>query len=164
MRCVCCRSPIGETMVCCSRCGFPQLGGSREIRRRIAGDYRQKLLGGTVLFVRQYFYDYDGNGDLQELKSEYVRAANADELPQEGVLWLKNEFAPLAPGRDVELDIQIQNGSRLRSAVLTVAAGGLERMTQLGFYSDEGLCVRLAVGDGNQTVLSDSVPLLMIQN
>ena len=164
MRCICCRSPVSEKMVCCPRCGFPLLGGDRENRRRIAGDYRKKLLGGTVLFIRHYYYDYDGNGDLQELKSEYVRAANADELPPEGVLWLPTEFAPLAQGRDVELDIQIQNGSRVRSSVLTVAAGKLDRLTQLGFYSDEGLCVRLAVGDGNQTVLSDSVPLLMIQN
>ena len=103
MRCVCCRSPVDEEKVCCPRCGFPLLGGDQENRRRIAGDYRKKLLGDTFLSVRQYFYGYDSDGDLQELKSEYVRAACAGELPPEGIRWLDTEFAPLASGRDVEL-------------------------------------------------------------
>ena len=131
---------------------------------RIAGDYRKKLLGDTFLSVRQYFYGYDSDGDLQELKSEYVRAACAGELPPEGIRWLDTEFAPLASGRDVELEIQIQNGSRSRSAKLLIAAGKLDRMTQLGIYSDEGLRVRFAVGNGTEAVLSDSVPLLINQN
>ena len=164
MRCVCCRSPVDEEKVCCPRCGFPLLGGDQENRRRIAGDYRKKLLGDTFLSVRQYFYGYDSDGDLQELKSEYVRAACAGELPPEGIRWLNTEFAPLASGRDVELEIQIQNGSRSRSAKLLIAAGKLDRMTQLGIYSDEGLRVRFAVGNGTQAVLSDSVPLLINQN
>ena len=101
---------------------------------------------------------------MQELKSEYVRAACAGELPPEGILWLDCAFAPLASGRDVELDIQIQNGSCLRSAKLLVAAGKLDRMTRLGIYADEGLRVRFAVGNGTEAVLSDSVPLLINQN
>ena len=164
MRCVCCRSTVDEEKVCCLRCGFPLLGGDQENRRRIAGDYRKKLLGGTFLSIRQYYYGYDSDGDLQELKSEYVRAACAGELPPEGILWLDCAFAPLASGRDVELDIQIQNGSCLRSAKLLVAAGKLNRMTRLGIYADEGLRVRFAVGNGTESVLSDSVPLLINQN
>ena len=85
MRCVCCRSPVDEEKACCPRCGFPLLGGNREDRRKIAGDYRKKLLGGTFLSIRQYYYGYDSNGDLQELKSEYVRAACAGELPPERI-------------------------------------------------------------------------------
>ena len=136
MRCVCCRSPVDEEKVCCPRCGFPLLGGDQENRRKIAGDYRKKLLGDTFLSVRQYFYGYDSDGDLQELKSEYVRAACAGELPPEGIRWLK----------------------------LLIAAGKLDRMSQLGIYSDEGLRVRFAVGNGTEAVLSDSVPLLINQN
>ncbi|MBQ1807730.1 MAG: hypothetical protein II012_08875, partial [Ruminococcus sp.] len=98
MRCVCCRSPVDEEKACCPRCGFPLLGGNREDRRKIAGDYRKKLLGGTFLSIRQYYYGYDSDGDLQELKSEYVRAACAGELPPEGILWLDCAFAPLASG------------------------------------------------------------------
>ena len=117
MRCVCCRSPVDEEKVCCPRCGFPLLGGDQENRRRIAGDYRKKLLGDTFLSVRQYFYGYDSDGDLQELKSEYVRAACAGELPPEGIRWLDTEFAPLASGRDVELEIQRYSLIRIKLEV-----------------------------------------------
>jgi predicted site-specific integrase-resolvase len=34
----------------------------------------------------------------------------------------------------------------------------------VGIYSDEGLRIRFAVGNGTEAVLSDSVPLLINQN
>ena len=164
MKCDCCRSPVDEENACCQVCGFPLLGGDGSDMSSIIGDYRRSLLGGTVLSIEQFYYGYNGDGELEELKSEYVDIANAADLPQDEILWFDCGYEPLELQREFELHALVRNSKYSFRANLLVKPDSVKTFSKLGVCTEDGCRVRFVVGDGTDNFYTESIPLLIKRN
>ena len=77
MECKCCGESVENDLAKCSVCGFPLLGDLGDKLPQILSDYRNTLLHDVSLAVKLYYYGYDDDGEMGELKSGYVKVADA---------------------------------------------------------------------------------------
>lgn len=161
MECKCCGESVENDVAKCSVCGFPLLGDIGDKLPQILADYRNKLLSDVSIAVKLYYYGYDSDGELGELKSEYVKVADAPALKPDSILWLDTVFEPPGIKRTVTLDVRVQNSKSVRDKALSADLGKAPSGGRLGVRLGKGCRVRFAVGNQQESILTDSISLLI---
>ncbi len=161
MECKCCGESVENDLAKCSVCGFPLLGDLGDKLPQILSDYRNTLLHDVSLAVKLYYYGYDEDGEMGELKSEYVKVADAPALTHDNIFWLDTVFEPSGIKRTVTLDVRVQNDKTSRDSALSADLGKVPEGGRLGICLCKGYRVRFALGNKKQSILTDSISLLI---
>lgn len=156
MKCNCCFINLEEEMAICPCCGFPTLGNRDEGVQGIALQFRNAMLKDISIAVKTYQYRYNNDGDLEEEKSDYVTVAQAPELKFGEIVWFGDEFRKLEVYRKIDIEISVRKENETSHFTLQAAPDSALSCSKLGLFLDEGLLVRLAVGNQEHYVLTEN--------
>ncbi len=160
IQCNCCMHQNKEGSAVCELCKFPLLANAGFDMDEAAAQFRRQRLDGCSVAVKLYYYTPDSSGNLSEQKTEFVRVADALSLNYHEIKWLSEEFNPPDITRDIELTVRVDRPSSSVEKTVTAHVTNTLRCSRLGLYADEGLTLRMAVGDQDAYVLSDALSLV----
>ena len=157
MICRCCGMEIEASRARCGVCKFPVLG---DCKQSVIDDYRKDIIGKTTVFVKTYTYSIDSGKVVLDAENT-LKMADAAELENDKIVWLKQKFFSFAPKRDIDVDLVIKNGQSSVPARVTIRRSNEEiPFERAGIVMKKGFNIALAVGSTSKYVISNEVSVV----
>lgn len=161
MKCEFCNSEMKAGEIICGVCGFTHINfteaDDRGVKAQMKRSFAQQKLGSISLEIKVYDYTIE-RGNITENEVS-VKAANASELVLNEIKWLDTEFYGTSDKLTTEIEFCIKKDDDVKSFNLPMELPAAEKL-RIGVLLDDGLKVKLAVGDKNNYVLSESMSLI----
>lgn len=185
-RCLACHEIIKEDI--CPRCKSTEFvitddGGSRVLARSLCkiqkpdvkktvlakafnttkswkDEYRRSILHEIEICVASYSYEFEKEVIKQKAET-IVKVCEADALSFDKVNWLDQNFARIDTNRTLELTVSIQKkGNEIKKKKLSIEAPKVKNFWKIGVRLEEGLRIRLLMGDDSNYTMTEFVDLI----